>query len=85
MHQKQQQYQELREKLLHLINESPDSPEAEKWKNMLKQMGMYASSEMNLKLIYSSVIIFRTLVLTGCKSSHCDLLHKPSLHVKSDL
>ncbi|KAF4090023.1 hypothetical protein AMELA_G00044950, partial [Ameiurus melas] len=38
MHQKQQQYQELREKLLHLINESPDSPEAEKWKNMLKQM-----------------------------------------------
>ncbi|KAG7334350.1 hypothetical protein KOW79_002757 [Hemibagrus wyckioides] len=38
MHQKQQQYQELREKLLHLIEESPDSPEAEKWKNMLKQM-----------------------------------------------
>ncbi|KAK3573639.1 hypothetical protein QTP86_029971 [Hemibagrus guttatus] len=38
MHQKQQQYQELRERLLHLIEESPDSPEAEKWKNMLKQM-----------------------------------------------
>ncbi|XP_060781397.1 dystonin isoform X6 [Neoarius graeffei] len=38
MRQKQQQYQELREKLLHLIEESPDSPEAEKWKNMLKQM-----------------------------------------------
>ncbi|MCJ8730922.1 hypothetical protein PDJAM_G00189710 [Pangasius djambal] len=38
IHQKQRQYQELREKLLHLIEESPDSPEAEKWKNMLKQM-----------------------------------------------
>ncbi|TSN48476.1 Dystonin [Bagarius yarrelli] len=35
---KQQQYQELRKKLLQLIEESPDSPEAEKWKNMLKQM-----------------------------------------------
>lgn len=41
MHQKQQQYQELREKLLHLIDESPDSPEAEKWRNMLKQMGLH--------------------------------------------
>ncbi|KAM9476477.1 dystonin isoform 13-T13 [Clarias gariepinus] len=38
MHQKQQQYQELRQKLLNLIEENPDSPEAEKWKNMLKQM-----------------------------------------------
>ncbi|XP_047667970.1 dystonin isoform X24 [Tachysurus fulvidraco] len=38
MLQKQQQYQELRETLLHLIEESPDSPEAEKWKNMLKQI-----------------------------------------------
>ncbi|XP_060727867.1 dystonin isoform X10 [Tachysurus vachellii] len=38
MLQKQQQYQELRKTLLHLIEESPDSPEAEKWKNMLKQI-----------------------------------------------
>ncbi|KAI5108559.1 dystonin [Silurus meridionalis] len=38
MHQKQQPYQELREKLLRLIEENPDSPEAEKWRNMLKQM-----------------------------------------------
>lgn len=41
MHQKQQQYQELREKLVHLITENPDSPEAAKWKNVLKQMGMH--------------------------------------------
>ncbi|GAA6101617.1 dystonin-like [Tachysurus ichikawai] len=38
MLQKQQQFQELRETLLHLIEESPDSPEAGKWKNMLKQI-----------------------------------------------
>ncbi|KAL7877335.1 hypothetical protein SRHO_G00039780 [Serrasalmus rhombeus] len=38
MKRKQQQYQELREKVLHLIEENPDSPEAAKWKHMLDQI-----------------------------------------------
>ncbi|XP_066534474.1 dystonin [Hoplias malabaricus] len=38
MKQKQQQYQQLREKVLHLIEENPDSPEAAKWKHMLDQI-----------------------------------------------
>ncbi|XP_028843818.1 dystonin isoform X8 [Denticeps clupeoides] len=36
--QKQGQLQQLREKLLRLIEEQPDSPEAEKWKQMLAQI-----------------------------------------------
>ncbi|KAL6487581.1 hypothetical protein MHYP_G00042070 [Metynnis hypsauchen] len=38
MKRKQQQYQQLREKVLHLIEENPDSPEAAKWKHMLDQI-----------------------------------------------
>uniref|UniRef100_A0A4W4F2W7 Dystonin n=1 Tax=Electrophorus electricus TaxID=8005 RepID=A0A4W4F2W7_ELEEL len=38
MKQKEQQHQQLREKLLHLIEENPDSPEAAKWKHMLDQI-----------------------------------------------
>ncbi|XP_072533688.1 dystonin isoform X14 [Salminus brasiliensis] len=38
MKQKQQQYQQLREKVLHLIEENPDSPETAKWKHMLDQI-----------------------------------------------
>uniref|UniRef100_A0AAR2JP14 Dystonin n=1 Tax=Pygocentrus nattereri TaxID=42514 RepID=A0AAR2JP14_PYGNA len=38
--QKSGPYQELREKVLHLIEENPDSPEAAKWKHMLDQIGM---------------------------------------------
>ncbi|XP_062851947.1 dystonin isoform X3 [Trichomycterus rosablanca] len=38
MHQKEQQHQQLREKLLNLIAENPDSPEAAKWKHMLNQI-----------------------------------------------
>ncbi|XDV50937.1 hypothetical protein PO909_019905 [Leuciscus waleckii] len=37
MKQKQAQLQQLRENLLSLIEENPDSPEAEKWKHMLAQ------------------------------------------------
>lgn len=52
MLQKQQQFQELRETLLHLIEESPDSPEAGKWKNMLKQIGMHTvKSSFKMKSI----------------------------------
>ena len=40
MKQKQEQLQKLREKLLHLIEKHPDSPEAAKWKQMLSQIGM---------------------------------------------
>uniref|UniRef100_A0A8C1Z4T9 Dystonin n=1 Tax=Cyprinus carpio TaxID=7962 RepID=A0A8C1Z4T9_CYPCA len=38
MKQKQVQLQQLRENLLRLIEEHPDSPEAEKWKHMLAQI-----------------------------------------------
>ncbi|XP_048061846.1 dystonin isoform X4 [Megalobrama amblycephala] len=38
MKQKQAQLQQLRENLLSLIEENPDSPEAEKWKHMLAQI-----------------------------------------------
>uniref|UniRef100_A0A8C8ESR7 Dystonin n=1 Tax=Oncorhynchus tshawytscha TaxID=74940 RepID=A0A8C8ESR7_ONCTS len=38
MKQKHEQLQKLREKLLHLIEKHPDSPEAEKWKQMLSQI-----------------------------------------------
>ncbi|XP_059422809.1 dystonin-like [Carassius carassius] len=38
MKQKQVQLQQLRENLLSLIEEHPDSPEAEKWKHMLAQI-----------------------------------------------
>ncbi|KAK7140737.1 hypothetical protein R3I94_013117 [Phoxinus phoxinus] len=38
MKQKQAQLQQLRENLLCLIEENPDSPEAEKWKHMLAQI-----------------------------------------------
>ncbi|XP_051506822.1 dystonin-like [Myxocyprinus asiaticus] len=38
MKQKQEQLQQLKENLLHLIEEHPDSPEAEKWKHMLAQI-----------------------------------------------
>lgn len=48
--QKQQQYQQLREKMLHLIEENPDSPEAAKWKHMLDQIGMHLSSPKPINL-----------------------------------
>ncbi|XP_031661073.1 dystonin isoform X12 [Oncorhynchus kisutch] len=38
MKQKHEQLQKLREKLLHLIEKHPDSPEAAKWKQMLSQI-----------------------------------------------
>ncbi|XP_016332644.1 dystonin isoform X4 [Sinocyclocheilus anshuiensis] len=38
MKQKQVQLQQLRENLLRLIEEHPDSPEAEKWKHMMAQI-----------------------------------------------
>uniref|UniRef100_A0A8C8EQP1 Dystonin n=1 Tax=Oncorhynchus tshawytscha TaxID=74940 RepID=A0A8C8EQP1_ONCTS len=38
MKQKHEQLQKLREKLLHLIEKHPDSPEAAKWKQMLAQI-----------------------------------------------
>uniref|UniRef100_A0A8C7V068 Dystonin n=1 Tax=Oncorhynchus mykiss TaxID=8022 RepID=A0A8C7V068_ONCMY len=38
MKQKQEQLQKLRERLLHLIEKHPDSPEAAKWKQMLSQI-----------------------------------------------
>ncbi|XP_045078903.1 LOW QUALITY PROTEIN: dystonin [Coregonus clupeaformis] len=38
MKQKREQLQKLREKLLHLIENHPDSPEAAKWKQMLAQI-----------------------------------------------
>ncbi|XP_059374124.1 dystonin-like isoform X2 [Carassius carassius] len=38
MKQKQMQLQQLRENLLRLIEEHPDSPETEKWKHMLAQI-----------------------------------------------
>ncbi|XP_029926299.1 dystonin isoform X3 [Myripristis murdjan] len=38
MKQKQEQLQKLREKLLHLIEDHPNSPEAAKWKQMLAQI-----------------------------------------------
>ncbi|XP_051503373.1 dystonin-like [Myxocyprinus asiaticus] len=38
MKQKQKQLQQVKENLLHLIEEHPDSPEAEKWKHMLAQI-----------------------------------------------
>ncbi|XP_030626347.1 dystonin [Chanos chanos] len=38
MKQKQEEIKQLREKLLHLIEEHPDSPEAAKWKHMLAQI-----------------------------------------------
>lgn len=40
MKQKQEQLQKLREKLLNLIKTHPNSPEASKWKQMLKEIGM---------------------------------------------
>lgn len=40
MKQKQEQLQKLREKLLNLIKTHPNSPEAAKWKQMLKEIGM---------------------------------------------
>ena len=47
MKQKHEQLQKLREKLLHLIEKHPDSPEAAKWKQMLAQIGMqYAASHL---------------------------------------
>lgn len=43
MRQKQDQLQKLREKLLGLITTHPNSPEAEKWKQMLAEIGMRKS------------------------------------------
>lgn len=40
MKQKQEQLQKLREKLQGLISANPSSPEAEKWKKMLAEIGM---------------------------------------------
>lgn len=40
MKQKQEQLQKLREKLLDLIKDHPNSPEAAKWKQMLADIGM---------------------------------------------
>lgn len=52
MKQKQAQLQQLRENLLGLIEENPDSPEAEKWKHMLAQIGMCPSHPKALIFFY---------------------------------
>ena len=39
MKQKQEKLQQLRQKLLHLLETHPDSPEAATWKQMLAEIG----------------------------------------------
>lgn len=41
MKQKREELQRLRGKLLHLIKSHPNSSEAEKWKQMLAEIGMH--------------------------------------------
>lgn len=64
MKQKQVQLQQLRENLLRLIEEHPDSPEAEKWKHMLAQIGMHPSHPKPIIYICSSVCMAR------CRFTH---------------
>lgn len=53
MKQKREQLQKLREKLLHLIEKHPDSPEAVKWKQMLAQIGMHAASHLSVSKCFN--------------------------------
>lgn len=57
MKQKQVQLQQLRENLLRLIEEYPDSPEAEKWKHMLAQIGMRASHPKPFIYFYLAICV----------------------------
>uniref|UniRef100_A0A8B9K9R0 Dystonin n=1 Tax=Astyanax mexicanus TaxID=7994 RepID=A0A8B9K9R0_ASTMX len=71
MKQKQQHYQQLREKVLHLIEENPDSPEAAKWKHMLDQidagwkevMGSVENRKQHLEESSRTLELFQTTQL----------------------
>lgn len=80
MKQKQVQLQQLRENLLRLIEEHPDSPEAEKWKHMLAQIGMHPShpkpiiNSYLLICVHGQVQMHTLFFSTNCelKSSSCE-------------
>lgn len=61
---KHEQVQQLKESLRRLIEEHPDSPEAEKWKHMLAQIGMHQPHPKAL------IYFYLCHGLTRCKSVH---------------
>uniref|UniRef100_A0A8C1LZC1 Dystonin n=1 Tax=Cyprinus carpio TaxID=7962 RepID=A0A8C1LZC1_CYPCA len=60
MKQKQVQLQQLRENLLRLIEEHPDSPEAEKWKHMLEVKGTLETRKQHLEESSRMLELFQT-------------------------
>uniref|UniRef100_A0A8C1VJ46 Dystonin n=1 Tax=Cyprinus carpio TaxID=7962 RepID=A0A8C1VJ46_CYPCA len=60
MKQKQVQLQQLRENLLRLIEEHPDSPEAEKWKHMLEVRGTMEVRKQHLEESSRMLELFQT-------------------------
>lgn len=71
MKQKQEQLQKLREKLLHLIEDHPNSPEAAKWKQMLAQIGTHQGCVSRWSwVVYDSETVRVTLNPTGANMCH---------------
>lgn len=80
MKQKQAQLQQLRENLLSLIEENPDSPEAEKWKHMLAQIGM-RPSHPNTFIYFICSVDCQVQRHTRISLAHCE----PGAEMKGQL